>query len=503
MSLRVYNTLSQEKEVLTPVHAGKIGIYLCGPTVYKESHIGHAVGPVIFDAIKRYLTFKGYEVTWVVNITDVEDKIMDEARRLGCNVLDLAQRVSRAYCEAMAQLGVQRIDHMPKASEHIPEIISMIRTLMDRGFAYQSGSDVYFDVARDAEYGKLSNRRMEEQAGQRELTAEDKRNPHDFALWKGAKPGEPQEFVYASPWGPGRPGWHIECSAMSMKYLGETLDFHGGGMDLIFPHHENEVAQSECCTGKPFARYWMHHGLTRLNTKKVSKSDPEMAAALDKLTLSNLLGRFSGESLRFFILSTHYRRPIDFSDAELTAKQKGLDSFYRLFERISRSIHESPYDAGPDLHRPRFEDYETRYHAFINEMLDLRPQFLDAMDDDFNTAGAIGVLFQAASAVNRFMDQQQVDSTTAEQPRKLALCAARSIISDGRILGLFERPVQKQEPADDGLTPRLLDLLIELRLDARKHKRYDLADRIRDELTAMGVALEDHSGGTRWRLGGS
>ena len=256
MSLTIYNTLSQSKEVFTPIRPGKVGIYLCGPTVYKPSHIGHAVGPIIFDALKRYLQFKGFEVTWVVNITDVDDKLIVEAKEQGCTVFELANRMTSSYLDAMKQLGVTGIDQMPKASEHIGEIIAICERLITKGAAYVSNGDVYFDVTAAPNYGKLSHRRTEDQqSGTRDLAGEQKRNPGDFALWKAAKPGEPPEVQFDSPWGKGRPGWHIECSAMSVKYLGETFDIHGGGMDLIFPHHENEIAQSETCFDVPFAKY--------------------------------------------------------------------------------------------------------------------------------------------------------------------------------------------------------------------------------------------------------
>lgn len=500
MALRVYNTLTHEKEIFEPVRPGKVGIYLCGPTVYQESHIGHAVGPVIFDAIKRYLVYKGYEVTWVVNVTDVEDKIIREAAKEGCNVLELAERIGRSYRNALAQLGVHRIDHMPKASEHVAEIIAMIERLCEKGCAYESRGDVYFDVTRDEDYGKLSNRRLEDQAGQRELASQEKRNPGDFALWKAAKPNEPPEMCFDSPWGAGRPGWHIECSAMSMKYLGETFDFHGGGMDLIFPHHENEIAQSESYSGKPFAKYWLHNGLTRLNTKKVSKSDPEMQAALQKMTLSHLLKHHDGELLRFFILSTHYRRPIEFSDEEIEGRRKGLETFYRLFERVERTAGGSPYDDLPTMHRPRFEDWDAAHHGFIQAILDQRTNFLDAMDDDFNTAGAISILFQSASIINRFMDQHQVETTTNEKLRALALAATRTLVEDARILGLFEKPVKVDGAAGDSITNKLLALLVQLRNDAKKEKNYALADKIRNDLAALGVTLEDRPDGTQWRM---
>src|SRR4051812_48672291 len=265
MSLRVYNTLTKQKELFEPVRPGKVGIYLCGPTVYKPPHIGHMVGPVIFDAIKRYLLYKGYEVTWVVNVTDVDDKLIDAAAKLNTNMADLASRHTQDYFEALQLLGVEGIDRFPKASEHMAEIINTTQRLIEKGVAYAADGNVWFDVARDPDYGKLSKRKVDEQeSGTRELAGSGKRNPADFALWKAAKPGEP---AWESPWGKGRPGWHIECSAMSMRYLGETFDIHGGGMDLMFPHHENELAQSESATGKPFVKYWMHNGLTRVRTK--------------------------------------------------------------------------------------------------------------------------------------------------------------------------------------------------------------------------------------------
>ena len=500
MSLRVYNTLSKQKEIFEPVEPGKVRMYLCGPTVYKESHIGHAVGPVVFDTFKRYLVYKGYEVTWVVNITDVEDKIIIEAAAQGCGVMELAERIGRSYCDALAQLGIHSIDHMPKASEHIGEIIEMIEGLISKGYAYLIEADVYFNTAKDEDYGKLSNRKLEDQAGQRDLVVTDKRNPGDFALWKASKPGEPEETCFESPWGMGRPGWHIECSAMSMKYLGSSFDIHGGGMDLIFPHHENEIAQSESYSGKPFAKYWAHNGLTRLNTKKLSKSDPEMEAVLAKMTLSHLLSNYGGELLRFFLLSTHYRRPIEFSDLEISSKKKGLDAFYRLFERIKRATGKSPYDEHPTLRKPQLDNYDEAHHPFIQELLTQRTKFLDSMDDDFNTAGAISVLFLSLSIINRFMDQHEVETATAEEPRELALAAARTVISDARILGLFEQPAASTDGQHDSLNSDLLDLLVQLRTDAKTEKNYALADRIRKELSSLGVTLEDGPDGTRWRL---
>ena len=307
-------------------------MYVCGPTVYSPSHVGHLVGPVIFDTIKRYLVYCGYEVTWVVNITDVDDKLIVAAKQEGTTVKDLAERVTADYLKCLEALGVDSIDRMPRATEHIDDIIAMTEGLIERGFAYASGGDVYFDVTRDAEYGKLSHRDPEAlQAGARIEPTERKRNPGDFALWKGSKPGEPS---WESPWGPGRPGWHIECSAMSMKLLGETFDIHGGGLDLVFPHHENEVAQSESFSGKPFARYWMHNGLLTREGKKISKSDPETV-----VLMGELLQKYDADTLRVLYLSSHYRRPIDYGAGrldELDARPPNLPKLLRTIRADHR-----------------------------------------------------------------------------------------------------------------------------------------------------------------------
>ncbi|GMU22190.1 MAG: cysteine--tRNA ligase [Phycisphaerae bacterium] len=501
MSLRVYNTLTQEKELFEPVHPGKVGIYLCGPTVYKPSHIGHAVGPVIFDTIKRYLAFKGFEVTLVVNITDVDDKLIVEAQAQKTTVPELATRVTASYLEAMQQLGVTQIDHTPKASEHIVEIIDICQRLIAKDAAYASGGDVYFDVSKDPDYGKLTRRRPEEQqSGTRELASGEKRNPGDFALWKAAKPGEPAEVQFDSPWGKGRPGWHIECSAMSMKYLGETFDIHGGGMDLKFPHHENEIAQSETCFDKTFAKYWLHNGLTRFNTKKISKSDEAMAAKMSELTLTHLLTRHSPELLRFVLLSTHYRAPIEFSDEEIAAKKKGLESFYRLLERTQRVTGRDPYNGGDSLDQLHAAAETEAEQAFVKDCLEHRLRFLEAMDDDFNTGGAIGSLFELATTINRFIDEQKLESGGSGRGRELVGGAVQTLRALARILGLFEqRPAARDAGLGDSLTEDLMQVIIAVRAEARKNRQYGLADLIRDRLGQLGITLEDRAGGTAWR----
>ncbi len=503
MSLVVYNTLTREKEPFEPVQPGKVGIYLCGPTVYKPSHIGHAVGPIIFDAIKRYLIYRGFEVTWVVNITDVDDKLIDEAARQNLSTLQLAERVTEDYLQAMATLNVETIDVMPKASEHIGDIIDTVKRLVDKGIAYESNGDVYFDVTKATDYGKLSNRRIEDQEGQRNLQSGDKKNPGDFALWKAAKPEEPDEVKYTSPWGKGRPGWHIECSAMAMRYLGETFDIHGGGLDLIFPHHENEIAQSENATGKPFAKIWMHNGLTRVNTKKISKSDadPEMQSALARMTLHNLLDTYPGELIRFFVLSTHYRRPIEYSEAEIDSRRKGLDTFYRLFERVGRTCGAAPHEAAPTLgasSTPARSDVQSE--ALATACDEHTAAFMRAMDDDFNTAGAIAALYEFAGAINRFMETEKLDSSGADGAKHDALNATARLIAVARLIGIFLAPPEDKPAMGDGVVERVMNILIEVRRHVRKKKDFETADRIRGLLKDEGIVLEDLPDGTVWRI---
>src|SRR5262245_31170028 len=332
MPIRVYNTLTKQKELLETVEPGKVGIYLCGPTVYKESHIGHMVGPVIFDTVKRYLAYSGYQVTWVVNITDVDDKLIVRARENNTTVDALAKQMTQDYFDNLATIGVDGVDHFPYATGHIKEMLAMIGRLIEQGFAYPLNGDVYFEVTKDADYGKLSRRSVEQMlAGTRVEANDRKRNPADFALWKASKPGEP---AWESPWGPGRPGWHIECSAMAAKILGDEIDIHGGGLDLMFPHHENELAQSESCSGKPFARYWLHNGLMQASghagkvggqhsrqgdvaTDQAAQEANKLAGSKGAASVKELFAVHDPETVRFFLLATHYRSPIDFSDERI------------------------------------------------------------------------------------------------------------------------------------------------------------------------------------------
>ena len=501
MSLRVYNTLTKQKELFEPVRPGKVGIYLCGPTVYKSPHIGHMVGPVIFDAVKRYLRFKGYEVTWIVNITDVDDKLIEAAARQNTTVQALAEKHSNEYFECLRLLGIDTPDRFPRASEHIPDIISLCQGLIAGNFAYASGGNVWFDVSKDPDYGKLSHRNVEEQeSGARTLEGSGKRNAADFALWKAAKPGEPS---WDSPWGAGRPGWHIECSAMSMKYLGTTFDIHGGGMDLMFPHHENELAQSESATGQTFVKYWMHNGLTRLNTKKISGSDaatPEGAAALAAVAVRTLIDRHGPELIRYLLLTTHYRRPIEFSPEAVEASKKGLSTFHRLFERIERLTGQPLPEGGPDMDAASIGILDTPHAPFARDVLALKMKFLEMMDDDFNTAGAIAVLHELAGAVNSIIERTELERTREAAQTGHVAAAVQTLRNLGIVLGLFRvRPSVAATGITENTLENVMQLLLRLRADARAAKNFALADAIRKGLSEIGITLEDRTDGTLWR----
>ncbi|MGD1276077.1 MAG: cysteine--tRNA ligase [Tepidisphaeraceae bacterium] len=500
MSLRVYNTLSRQKELFSPVRPGKVGIYLCGPTVYKSPHIGHMVGPVIFDAIKRYLKYKGYDVTWIVNITDVDDKLIDAAAKQNIGVPELADKYTAEYLDCLNQFGIDAIDRFPKASEHMGEIIEFCQKLIAGGFAYAADGSVWFDVAKDPGYGKLSNRKVEEQeSGLRELEGQGKKNPADFALWKAAKPGEP---AWDSPWGKGRPGWHIECSAMSMKYLGETLDIHGGGIDLMFPHHENELAQSECASGKPLAKYWLHNGLTRIKTKLPSGqwADEKMSGSIGNVvSAKELLDSHGPELLRYMLLSTQYRRPIEFTEEVLTNSRKGLSVFARLLERIERLTGKPLAEDAPDMDAAAAALLESEVGNFARQVLADKMRFLEMMDDDFNTAAAISVLHDLAGSVNSFLEQNRAEVNRQADVLQAAAAATQTVRHLGQILGLFRPDIRRPSAKEPAMVDQLMVLLIRIRNDARKEKNFALADLVRNELKTMGITLEDRPEGTGWR----
>jgi cysteinyl-tRNA synthetase len=514
-NLRVYNTLSRTKEPFQTLVPGKVGIYLCGPTVYAPSHIGHMVGPLIFDAIKRYLTWCGYRVTWVVNITDVDDKLIVRSNERGISMADLATEMTADYMANLRAMGIDTIDHFPKATENMAEIIQFTQELIDRGFAYPADGDVFFDVAKDAEYGKLSKRSLESLQGEGGGAAERKRSAADFALWKGAKPGEPS---WPSPWGPGRPGWHIECSAMSRRLLGKSFDIHGGGLDLMFPHHENEIAQSECCHGQPQARYWMHNGLLQRPSEtgklggrntRAAEGDGDIQAQIDEKVskskganaFSELLKRFPAETIRYFLLSTHYRRPIEFSDEQIADKQKALEQFYRFFARFGRIAGQSFYDVPPITDRAR-GDFDPGADATLGAVREYRQQFIEAMDDDFNSGGATGTLFELLRRLNNFCETEKLDEPAHRDAGKLAVLrqGATTLRELTATLGLFRAPVEQATAGGDELTGRLMALLIDLRAEARKTKNFALADRIRKSLAEIGVELEDRPDETGWSV---
>ena len=508
MTIRVYNTLSKANEPFETVVPGKVGIYLCGPTVYKEAHIGHMVGPIIFDAIKRFLVYCGYDVTWVVNITDVDDKLINEANRRGVPMHQVAEENTTDYLNNLRALGVDQIDAMPKATDHIAEIIQFVETLIAQGFAYPAGGDVFFDVAKDPQYGKLSNRSADEQQGEGGDAAARKRSPGDFALWKSAKPGEP---AWESPWGPGRPGWHIECSAMSRCLLGETFDIHGGGLDLVFPHHENEIAQSECCHGRPMVNYWLHNGLMRAATagkvggrgereREEADVDTKISRSKGAGGLAELIRRQGGERIRFFLLRTHYRSTIVFSEEGIEEAGVALETFHRFFDRYARVRGRSFYDLQP-IARREAGDFDPQDDPLLLETAARRQSYLAKMDDDFNTGGAVSELFDLVRALNKYIDQQGLEGAQPADAAELSaldrgVATLRELTA---LLGLFREPPQKTAAADDSLVDQLMQLLIELRAEARKKKDFATADRIRQGLQQLGIQLEDRKDGTNWR----
>jgi len=512
--LQVYSTLSRKKEPFPKQPGEAVSMYVCGPTVYKPSHIGHMVGPVIFDTVKRYLAYLGYKVTWVVNITDVDDKLIARAKELGTTVHVLAETMTADYFECLKKLNVTGIDHFPKATEHISGMVAMIEALIAKGHAYAAGGDVYFEVTRDGDYGKLCNRTVEDV--EPALGAK-KRNPGDFALWKAAKPDEPPEVQFPSPWGVGRPGWHIECSAMSLALLGETLDIHGGGLDLTFPHHENELAQSECCNGAPFAKIWMHNGLLKLKDKD-GKEDKMAGSLGNVLNVAEALKHVPGGALRFFMLQTHYRSPIDLGlwdwnnktkpipDGLLSAKA-AFETFQRFAERVERVLGtgfaERPgLIAGGATVNLKFAAALRKFERFMN--------------DDFNTGGAVGLLFELVTGMNKLADDAQLEiagrgTAQALQEFSEGVGLIRDITG---ILGLeLTAPKVELAGGDElvaGLMQLILDLRANLRTDAKaaakdnplKKAMFDQTDLIRSRLSLLNVTLEDRPAGTTWRVGG-
>ncbi|TDI90257.1 MAG: cysteine--tRNA ligase [Candidatus Dadabacteria bacterium] len=476
MSTKVmlYNTLSQKKEELVPYSQNKIKMYVCGPTVYSSAHLGHARAAVTFDVIERFLSHIGYEVTYVRNFTDIDDKIISKANETGVPTQEISEKYIQEYKEDMASIGVKSPTIQPKVTEHVPEIVEMIERIIDNGHAYQSGDDVFFSVKKFKGYGKLSRRDPDDMlAGARIDINEKKEDPLDFALWKGAKPGEP---FWESPWGNGRPGWHIECSLMSTKYLGESFDIHGGGKDLIFPHHENEIAQSEAATGKPFAKYWIHNGLIQINREKMSKSIGNI------LNVREAVSMWSNEAIRLFFLSHQYLNPADFSDTTMNEAEAALERLYITLKRAN------------DLRK----DGEGEDKQLANSVQTFKERWVKTMCDDFNTADALGSLFELTRAINRSLDS--IGWTPTLQS------ALEEINHFGSTLGVLEYEPEeylqghKLEKSSSDITEEEIEELIKERNSARDKKNWKRADEIRDDLSNRGILLEDKAEDTIWRV---
>lgn len=481
--LQIYNTLTRQKEDFQPIEEGKVRMYVCGMTVYDYCHLGHARAMITFDMIYRYLKYLGYDVTFVRNFTDIDDKIIQRSNERKIDYKALSEEFIKAYHEDSQALGTQTPDVEPKATEHIQEMIDIIKGLEDKGLAYQAGNDVFFSVRKFEDYGKLSGKNIEElESGARIDVMETKKDPLDFVLWKGAKPGEPK---WPSPWGEGRPGWHIECSAMSMKYLGQTFDIHGGGRDLVFPHHENEIAQSEGCTGKHFANYWIHNGFVNINAEKMSKSLGNF------LTIRELLKTFPAEVLRMFLLSAHYRSPIDYTESNMQNAVASLERYYVTKQRLEEFYKNEAKESDGECDE-----------TLLNQIQKLKTGFEEAMNDDFNTAKVIGSIFEVVREWNKALDEKKVISKKCIEDYFSAMknihtvfgifgSEAEEFLNELNLKGLKSKDIDPQEVED----------LIVKRREARQNKDFKLADQIRDDLLSKGVQLKDNPDGTTsWTL---
>ncbi len=488
MSVRIYNTLTGRVEEFVPINPPKVSIYTCGVTVYDNSHVGHGRSLIVFDTFRRYLEYLGYHVRFIRNFTDIDDKIINRAKNECTDFMSIANRYIASYYQDMEAIRVKPADVEPRVTEHIQEIINVIQTLIQKGYAYVSEGDVYFDVSSFPEYGKLSKRNIEElQAGARVEPSEKKKDPLDFALWKAAKAGEP---AWDSPWGPGRPGWHTECVAMIFKHLGETIDIHGGGLDLVFPHHENEIAQAEAATGKPFARYWMHNGLVTVGGQKMSKS------LGNYVTLKEVYTKYHPDVLRLLVLFTHYRSPLDFS-------WEKMEEAKRAYERIR--------DALVDLEvlkkLPVVESKEIP--KLYEKVKQVEESFFRELSEDFNTPAALSHIFSLVTDLNKIKNSAFERRSLPSNELQAYEFAVRSVLNNMRgIFGLFEdiyptcevkETVNKELSSGEVLDEKLVSLLVEIREAARKEKVYKIADYIRDKLKEMNIILEDTPAGTKWK----
>ncbi len=464
MTIKVFNTLTRQKELFQPIEEGKVKMYVCGPTVYNYIHIGNARPAIIFDMVRRYLEFRGYDVNYVSNFTDVDDKLIKAAKELGEDVPTIAERFIKAYFEDVGALGVKRADVHPRVTETMTEIIEFVKGLIDNGFAYEVNGDVYFSTRKFKEYGRLSQQSIDDlQSGARIEVEQDKADPLDFALWKKAKPGE---ISWQSPWGEGRPGWHIECSAMVKKYLGETIDIHAGGQDLSFPHHENEIAQSEAMTGKKMANYWLHNGYINIDNEKMSKSLGNF------ILVHDILKKYDPQVIRFFMMTAHYRSPINFSDDLLNSAKNGLDRLKTAVQNLEYRLEETANLGGN----------ESEWITKIDEQ---KSKFIVEMDDDFNSANAIASLFDLAKVANVYLREDHTSKAVLEH-----FLATFKDLSFVLGLVLFS---PKELLAEE------IDQLIEQRNEARKNRDFALADKIRDDLKDKNILLEDTPQGVRWK----
>lgn len=470
MTLKITNTLTNRKEEFVPIEPGKVKMYVCGVTVYDDIHMGHARSIIVFDVVNRYLRYLGYDVTYVTNFTDVDDKIINRARERGVKALDLSAEYIQKYFRDIRSLGVRKADIYPKASESMPYIIQMVKDIVDRGYGYPTkDGSVYFRVRKIPDYGTLSNRTLEEMRSSGRLDPnEDKEDPLDFAVWKGAKPGE---VSWDSPWGKGRPGWHIECSAMIRHYLGDEIDIHGGGNDLIFPHHENEILQTEACTGTHLARYWMHNGM--LETKGADGQTAKMSKSLKNFfKVEDVAKQFNPQTIRFYYLNTHYRSPLTYGEANMKEAQAALGRLWNSYRDLQAAARDAP---SGDV---------SEAGKLVQEA---RANFVSSMDDDFNTRAAIEGLFELARSANKMM----AEHTLTKEGAALILGFLKEV--DG-VLGIYP-----QDEETDGGFDAVMQVLIDLRKELRARKQYDLADMIRDRLKDAGYALEDTADGAKWK----
>jgi len=493
MTLKIYNTLSKRKEDFIPLEEGKVGFYVCGITAYDVCHIGHARSAIVFDVIYRYLKYRGYAVTYVKNFTDVDDKIIEKALKEGVDIRTIADRYIREHNEDMDALGIARPTVAPRATENIKGMIRLIERLLERGLAYVVDGDVFFAVERFEGYGKLSGRTLDEMmAGARIEVDKKKKNPYDFVLWKATKKGEPW---WDSPWGRGRPGWHIECSVMSQRFLGETFDIHGGGEDLIFPHHENEIAQAEGATGKSFARYWVHNGFVKINSEKMSKSLGNV------FTVKDILRRVHPDVVRLFMLRSHYKSIIDFSEDGLRDARSAMERFYTTLETVNKLL------AGcGDFDNFSGKDLSGEDEAFFKKVESLPERFVDTMDDDFNTARAIGYVFETLRRLNTYIS----DNADRSEERAFLFtldAAKRRMRETGKVLGLFLadpseyfRLDKDRELRRKNLTEEEIETLVEERNRARHERDWERADEIRNRLRERGVLVRDSSEGSSWTV---